>query len=92
MELFRLFGTILVDNEKANKSISKTESQAKGSSDGMASAFKKVGTALAAAFYYASPLGASLGIKTSSVILGWEKPGKSVLFRHFHRSCPPGYT
>ena len=50
MELFRLFGTILVDNEKANKSISKTESQAKGSSDGMASAFKKVGTALAAAF------------------------------------------
>lgn len=50
MELFRLFGTILVDNEKANKSISKTESQAKGSSDGMASAFKKVGTALTAAF------------------------------------------
>ena len=50
MELFRLFGTILVDNEKANKSISKTESQAKGSSEGMASAFKKVGTALAAAF------------------------------------------
>ena len=55
MELFRLFGTILVDNEKANKSISKTESQAKGSSDGMASAFKKVGTALTAAFSVQKP-------------------------------------
>lgn len=50
MELFRLFGTILVDNEQANKSISKTEEQAKGSSDGIASAFKKVGTALVTAF------------------------------------------
>ena len=28
MELFRLFGTIMVDNERANRSIHKTEDQA----------------------------------------------------------------
>ena len=36
MELFKLFGTILVDNEKANKSIHQTESTAE-------SAFSKIG-------------------------------------------------
>ena len=28
MELFRLFGSILIDNDKANESISKTEGKA----------------------------------------------------------------
>lgn len=50
MELFKLFGTILIDNEKANQSISKTDKQAQTSSNSMSNAFKKVGTALVTAF------------------------------------------
>ena len=30
MEIFRLFGSIFIDNEEANKSISKTEEKAEG--------------------------------------------------------------
>lgn len=50
MELFKLFGTILIDNEKANQSISKTDKQAKSSSNSMSNSFKKIGTALVTAF------------------------------------------
>lgn len=50
MELFRLFGTILIDNDQANQSIAKTDKQAQSSSNSMSSAFKKVGTALVTAF------------------------------------------
>lgn len=50
MELFRLFGTILVDNEKANQSIAKTDKQASSSSNSISNSFKKIGTALVTAF------------------------------------------
>lgn len=53
MELFKLFGTILVDNDKANKSIHQTESLASKASAKIGSAVKtigKIGIAGATAF------------------------------------------
>ena len=50
MEVFKLFGTILIDNDKANQSISKTDKQASKSGGNMSNTFKKVGLALTAAF------------------------------------------
>lgn len=57
MNIFELFGTIAIDNAKANKAISDTENKASGLSNTMESAFgkigslaKKVGTAVVAAF------------------------------------------
>lgn len=50
MELFKLFGTILVDNDAANKSIAKTEQNADKSGSNMMSTFKKVGAAVVAGF------------------------------------------
>ena len=48
MELFKLFGTILVDNDKANKSIHKTDKEASGLSKTLTTAFSTVGKAVVA--------------------------------------------
>lgn len=50
MELFKLFGTILIDNDKANQSLHKTDQQAQSSGNKISSTFKKVGLAVAAGF------------------------------------------
>lgn len=57
MNIFELFGTIAIDNAKANKAISDTENKASGLSNTMEAAFgkigslaKKVGTAVVSAF------------------------------------------
>lgn len=52
MEIFKLVGTIMVDNSEANKSIAKTEQQAKGLGESLSAGFKDVaavGTAVAGA-------------------------------------------
>lgn len=48
MELFKLFGTIMIDNDKANKSLQKTDQQAQSSGTKMVNTFKKVATAVGA--------------------------------------------
>ena len=50
MELFKLFGSIIVDNDKANASIHKTEQVASNSSNAMSKAFKRLGGAIIAGF------------------------------------------
>lgn len=50
MELFKLFGTIAVNNDEANRNIDDTTDRAEGAEAKMSSAFKKIGTAVAAAF------------------------------------------
>lgn len=50
MELFKLLGTIAIDNSKANKEINNTTSIAKSSSKSISSSFKKIAVAVGAAF------------------------------------------
>jgi len=50
MELFKLFGTIAINNSDANKSIKDTTGQASKAEGMMSKTFKKIGTAVAAAF------------------------------------------
>ena len=50
MELFKLLGTIAIHNDKANQAIDDTVRKAKTSESSLSSTFKKVGTAVAAAF------------------------------------------
>ena len=50
MELFKLFGTIAINNSDANKSIQDTTGQASKAEGTMSKAFKKIGTAVVAAF------------------------------------------
>lgn len=50
MELFKLFGTIAVENDEANKAIDDTTGKAESSEGRMSGAFKKIGAAVAAAF------------------------------------------
>lgn len=64
MELFKLFGTILVDNDKANKSIHKTENEASGLSKTLSTAFSTVGKTLVAGVGVASA--AIIGITKSA--------------------------
>lgn len=47
MELFKLFGTIAVENEEANREIDETTGKAEQSEGRMSSAFKKIGAAVA---------------------------------------------
>ena len=47
MELFKLFGTIAIQNADANDSIDDTTDKAKDSENKISSAFKKIGTAMA---------------------------------------------
>lgn len=50
MELFRLLGTIAIDNQNANSEIDETTDKAEKSESMMTKAFKKIGTAVVAAF------------------------------------------
>lgn len=50
MELFKLFGTIAVNNDEANQNIDETTEKAEGAESKMSAAFKKIGAAVAAAF------------------------------------------
>lgn len=50
MELFRLLGTIAIQNQEANKEIDETTDLAEKSEGKMSKAFKKIGTAVATAF------------------------------------------
>lgn len=50
MELFKLFGTIAINNSDANKSIKDTTGQASKAEGAMSKTFKKIGAAVAVAF------------------------------------------
>lgn len=50
MELFKLFGTIAVENEEANRDIDETTEKAENSESRMVGAFKKIGAAVATYF------------------------------------------
>ena len=50
LELFRLFGTIALDNAKANQGIDETTDKAEKAESKMSAAFKKIGVAVTAAF------------------------------------------
>ena len=50
MELFKLLGTIAVENDSANKAIDETADKASGASNTMIESFKKVGAAVATYF------------------------------------------
>ncbi|HBI2170529.1 TPA: hypothetical protein KZI03_000600 [Listeria monocytogenes] len=50
MELFRLLGTIAIDNQKANSEIDETTGKAEKSEGKMSAAFKKIGKAVVTAF------------------------------------------
>ena len=47
MELFKLFGKIVVENSEANEEIDESTKKAKESSDSISSSFKKIGAAIA---------------------------------------------
>ena len=50
MELFKLFGTIAINNQEANESIDETTDKASGAEGKMSSAFKKIGGVIATVF------------------------------------------
>ena len=50
MELFRLLGTIAIDNSGADNAIESTTGKAQKSEGKISSAFKKIGSAVVAAF------------------------------------------
>lgn len=50
MELFKLFGTIAINNQEANRSIDETTGNARDSQSKISSAFKKIGTAVVTYF------------------------------------------
>lgn len=50
MELFKILGKIVVEDEEARQAIKNTAEEAEGGSDRMSGAFKKVGAAIAASF------------------------------------------
>lgn len=50
MEVFKLFGSILIDNTAANNSLKKTDETATSTGNRMVSTFKKIGAALIAGF------------------------------------------
>ena len=50
MEVFKLFGSILIDNTAANNSLKKTDQTATDTGNRMVSTFKKLGAAVVAGF------------------------------------------
>ena len=50
MELFKLFGTIAINNQEANASIEETTGKTSDAEGKMSSAFKKIGGIIATAF------------------------------------------
>ncbi|MEG0297425.1 MAG: phage tail tape measure protein [Clostridium sp.] len=72
MEIFKLFGSIMVDNSKANESISKTDKNAKGlmgSIGGGIKAAAKLGTAVVAA---AGTAAVALGVVATKAAMEFE--------------------
>lgn len=61
MELFRLLGTIAIDNESANRALTETSDNAEESSNKTSEAFRKIGTVAG---------GIAKGIATAGVALG----------------------
>ena len=59
MELFKLFGTVAVNNQEANDSIEETTEKASGAGDKISSALKKVGKIVATAFEKIKEFGAN---------------------------------
>ena len=47
MELFKLFGKIVIENSEANDEIDESTKKAADSSDSISSSFKKIGAAIA---------------------------------------------
>lgn len=70
MELFKLFGTIAIHNDKANQAINDTVRKAKDSESSLSSTFKKVGTAVAAAFSAQKII--DFGVQSVNTLQGFE--------------------
>ena len=61
MELFKLFGTIAIENEQANKAIADTSARADEASKETSSAFQKIGNAAGTIVKGVAFAGAALG-------------------------------
>lgn len=70
MELFKLFGTIAIHNDEANQAIDDTVGKAKTSESSLSSTFKKVGTAVAAAFSAQKII--DFGVQSVNTLQGFE--------------------
>lgn len=70
MELFKLFGTIAIHNDEANQAIDDTVGKAKDSESSLSSTFKKVGTAVAAAFSAQKII--DFGVQSVNTLQGFE--------------------
>lgn len=68
MELFKLFGTIAVDNSEANKQIDDTSGRAKKAQGTMSGAFSKIGTAAKSVAKGAAVMGAGFVGAVGSII------------------------
>ena len=68
MELFKLMGTIAVDNTKANQSIDETADKAKGAEGKLSGSFSKIGTAAATVGKGMVAVGAAGGALVGSII------------------------
>ena len=85
MELFKLFGTILVDNDKANKSIQKTDKEAGGLANTLSSAFTTAGKAVVTGATVAATAMAGLTVKALNMAGELEQNigGSEAVFTHF---------
>lgn len=70
MEVFKLFGTIAIHNDEANQAIDDTVGKAKDSESSLSSTFKKVGTAVAAAFSAQKII--DFGVQSVNTLKGFE--------------------
>lgn len=70
MEVFKLFGTIAIHNDEANQAIDDTVGKAKTSESSLSSTFKKVGTAVAAAFSAQKII--DFGVQSVNTLQGFE--------------------
>jgi TP901 family phage tail tape measure protein len=70
LELFKLFGTIAIHNDEANQAIDDTVGKAKDSESSLSSTFKKVGTAVAAAFSAQKII--DFGVQSVNTLQGFE--------------------
>lgn len=70
MEAFKLFGTIAIHNDEANQAIDDTVGKAKTSESSLSSTFKKVGTAVAAAFSAQKII--DFGVQSVNTLQGFE--------------------
>jgi len=73
MEIFKLFGSILVNNDEANKSISKTDEKAEGLSQKFASGAKVVGKWAAVVGAAALGVATAVGVKAFNAAADFEK-------------------